>query len=196
MTSIEKLHAQLKAVQERRAQIFEQIKPLQDQALALYADIQKINAEITQETLKTEQTEQECFDFLMDEDGGSSDQLRYDSANKLIRSMGLYMSGYCPFSKQRLADVFVFKFDDARNVQSIASIKKLIELFKPMDEEGNKYFKIFCTGDTIVVDKEGKLSLQNAFDKTDFKTLELLFAHYVKYCTCYDEDDDSEEGED
>jgi hypothetical protein len=190
MNSLENLNAQLKAIHEQRAQIFEKIKPLQEQASVLYSQIIELNDAITVETLKTEQSEQDRFDFLMAESGSGSDMIRYRAADTLIRSMGLYMSGHCPFSQQRSADVFIFKADEDRNTQSIASIKKLIELFKPMDDDGNKLFRVFCEDYTIFCHSDGKFSLRGCYNKNqEFETLEALFTYYVATYHCYDSDD-------
>lgn len=195
MISIEQLNAKLKATKEQREQIFEQITPLQEKAVLLYNEIKEINEAITKETLKTVQSEQDRFDFLLAETGFGSDMVRYNAADAFIRSMGLYMSSYCPFSQQRTSEVFIFKKNDEGNLQSIESLKKLITLYKPMDEEGNKLFRVCCTNYTVAAHQDGTFSLQSRYSTTTFETLELLFAHYVKHCKCYD-DDDSEEGDD
>lgn len=196
MTSIEKLNLKLKSIEDQRKAIFEQIHPLQEKAVALYEESQKINEEITKETMKQEQSEQERFDFVMAETGAGVDSLRYNEANKLIQSFGLFMTGYCPFSQQRTANVFFFKFDDERNAQSIDSMKKLITLFKPMDEEGNKQFRVFCQDSVVFAHPDGTFSLRSRYDRKDFETLELLFAHYVAHCTCYDEEEDTDYNQD
>lgn len=192
MTALEQMHAQLKAIREQRGQLFEQIRPLQEQAAVLSKSITDLNDAITVETLKTEQTEQDRFDFLMAESGSGSDMKRYNAADTIIRDMGLYMTGWCEFSQQRSAQVFIYKLDEGRNDKTIVSIKKLIELFKPMDEEGNKTFKVFCQDYTIFAHADGTFSLRKSRFKNDFATLEELFAYYVANCPC----DDDEEGND
>lgn len=188
MTSLEQLHAQLKDIKAQRSQIFEQIRPLQEQASILSKSITDLNDAITVETLKTEQSEQDRFNFLMAENGSSSDMLRYNAASTLIREMGAYMTGYCEFSQQRSADIFIYKLDESANEKSIVAIKKLVELFQPMDEEGNKTFKVFCQDYTIYVHVDGTFSLRKRRFHKDFATLEELFAYYVENCPCYDEE--------
>lgn len=188
MTSLEQLHAQLKDIHDQRSQIFEQIRPLQERASMLSKNITELNDAITVETLKTEQSEQDRFDFLMAESGSGSDMLRYNAASTLIREMGAYMTGYCEFSQQRSADIFIYKLDEATNEKSIVAIKKLVELFKPMDEEGNKTFKVFCQDYTIFVHADGTFSLRKRRFHKDFSTLEELFAYYVENCPCYDDE--------
>lgn len=196
MTSLEKMQTQLKAIHEQRSQIFQQIKPLQEQATFLYAQITELNDAITIETLKTEQSEQDRFDFLMSETGSGSDMARYNAASTYIREMGLYMTGYCEFSQQRSANVFIYKLDNEANEKSIVAIKKLVELFKPMDEEGNKTFKVFCKDPVIFAHADGTFSLRSSSGRVksryDFSTLVELFDYYVVHRSCCD-DDDSED---
>lgn len=187
MTSLEQMNAKIKDLASQRAQIFEQIKPLQEKAISLYQNIQELNEAITVKTLKSEQSEQDRFDFLMAESGFCSDTLRYNTANTIIRDMGLYMSGYCEFSQQRSAEVFIYKFDGGCNEKSIEAIKKLIELFKPMDKEGNKTFKVFCEDYTIFAHPDNTFSLRKRRFQNDFSTLEELFAYYIDNCHCYDD---------
>lgn len=193
MTSLEQMHAQLKDIYAQRAQIFEQIKPLQEQASSLYKNITDLNDAITVETLKTEQSEQDRFDFLMAETGSGSDMIRYRAADTLIRNMGLYMSGCCEFSQQRSAEIFIYKLDSESNDKSILAIKKLVDMLKPMDEEGNKTFKVFCEDYTIFSHPDGSFSLRKKRFQNDFSTLEELFAYYVDNCHCYDEEEGSDD---
>lgn len=193
MTSLEQMHAQIENLSAQRAQIFEQIKPLQEKAVSLYQNITDLNEAITVETLKTEQSEQDRFDFLMAESGVCSDTLRYNKANTLIREIGLYMSGYCEFSQQRSAEVFIYKLDNEANEKSISAIKKLIELFKPMDKEGNKTFRVFCEDYTIFVHPDNTFSLRKRRFQNNFATIEELFAYYVDNCHCYDEDENNDD---
>lgn len=192
MTSLEKMHAQLKAIHEQRGAIFEQIKPLQEQAALLYKQITDLNDCITKETLKTEQSEQDRFDFLMAENNSGSDMVRYNAASTMIRNMGLYMTSFCEFSQQRLAEVIIYKLDEESNNKAIASMKKLIELFKPMDEEGNKHFKVFCQDSKIFAHADGTFSLRKHAYRADFATLDELFAYYVDNCPCYDDEEPSD----
>lgn len=189
MNSLEQMHAQLKAIHEQRGAIFEQIKPLQEQASLLYKQITDLNDCITKETLKTEQSEQERFDFLMAENNSGSDMVRYTAASNMIRDMGLYMSSFCEFSQQRLAEVIIYKLDEESNSKAIASIEKLIELFKPMDEEGNKLFKVFCQDHTIFAHADGTFSLRKRSYRKDFSNLDALFAYYVDNLPCYDDEE-------
>lgn len=193
MKSLEQMQAQLKEIHAQRAQLFEQIKPLQEQASSLYKNITDLNEAITIETLKTEQSEQDRFDFLMAESGSGSDMTRYNAASTLIRGMGLYMTGYCEFSQQRSAEVFIYKLDEEQNDKTITAIKKLVELFKPMDEEGNKTFKVFCEDYTIFSHPDGTFSLRKKRFQNDFTTLEELFAYYVDNCHCYDDEEGSDD---
>lgn len=188
MTSLEQMHAQLKDIHAQRSKIFEQIRPLQEQAASLYKQITDINDEITSATLKTDQSEQDRFDFVMAENNSGSDMKRYNAANNMIRDMGLFMSGYCEFSQQRSAEAIIYKLDEESNEKTIASIKKLIELFKPMDEEGNKIFKVFCQDYKIFAHSDGTFSLRKRRYQNNFTNLEELFAYYVDNCPCYDEE--------
>lgn len=188
MKSLEQMQAQLKEIHAQRAQLFEQIKPLQEQASSLYKNITDLNEAITIETLKTEQSEQDRFDFLMAESGSGSDMTRYNAASTYIREMGLYMTGYCEFSQQRSAEVFIYKLDGDANEKSIAAIKKLVELLKPMDEEGNKTFKVFCKDPVIFAHADGTFSLRKRRFCNDFATLEELFDYYIENCPCYDDE--------
>lgn len=193
MTSLEQLHAQIENLSAQRAQIFEQIKPLQEKATSLYKDISDLNEAITVETLKTEQSEQDRFDFLMAESGIGSDMTRYNAASTLIREMGLYMTGYCPFSQQRAAEIFIYKFDDEANEKTVAAIKKMVEMLKPMDEEGNKIFKVFCKDPAVFAHTDGTFSLRsgNGRSRHDFSTLDELFVYYVANRSCYDDEDEN-----
>lgn len=188
MTSLTTLTAQLEALKAQRASLHEQIRPLQEQVSAISNEMSVITEAITVETLKSEQTEQERFDFVMTELGYGTDNVRYHAAQKLIESMGLHSSGYCPFSKQRAADVIIFKYNAARNEQSIQSIKKLISMLKVMDEEGNYKFKVFCQDSEIFAHPDGTFSLRADRFRKDFNTLEELFAYYVDCGECYDTD--------
>lgn len=193
MKSLEQMQAQLKEIHAQRAQLFEKIKPLQEKASSLYKKITDLTEAITVETLKTEQSEQERFDFLMAESGIGSDMTRYNAASTLIREMGLYMTGYCPFSQQRSAEIFIYKLDDAANEKSIAAIKKLVKMFKPMDEEGNKTFKVFCKAPVVFAHADGAFSLRSIDGRSrhDFSTLEELFVYYVANRSCYDDEDEN-----
>lgn len=193
MTSLEKMHAQLKDIHAQRAQIFEQIKPLQEQASLLYNNIKDLNEAITIETLKTEQSEQDRFDFLMAESGSGMDMVRYNTASTYIREIGLYMTGYCEFSQQRTAEVFIYKLDKEANEKSIAAIKKLVELLKPMDKEGNKIFKVFCKDPVIFAHADGTFSLRGDHSRYDFSTLVDLFDYYVANRSCYDDVEDEDQ---
>ena len=193
MTALEQMHAQLKAIREQRGQLFEQIRPLQEQASILSKNITELNDAITEATLKTEQTEQERFDFLMAESGSGSDMKRYKAADTIIREMGCYMTGLCEFSQQRSAQVFIYKQDEDANEKSIAAIKKLVAMFKPMDEEGNKTFKVFCKDYTIFAHVDGTFSLRKNRFNNVFATLEELFSYYIENCPCYDDEEGSDD---
>jgi len=193
MTSLANLTAQLEALKAQRSSIYDQIRPLQEQATAISNEMSVITEAITVETLKSEQTEQERFDFVMTELGYGTDNVRYKAAQQLIESMGLHSSGYCPFSQQRAADVVIFKFDTERNQQSISSVKKLVTMLKPMDEEGNRKFKVFCQDYTIFAHPNGTFSLRDGRFRKDFNTLEELFTYYVDYHECYDSPTDDDD---
>lgn len=192
MTSLEQLQSQLKSIHDQRAQLFELIKPLQEKSASLYKDITNLNEAITIETLKTEQSEQDRFDFLMAESGAGSDMTRYNAASQLIREMDLYMTGYCQFSQQRSVEVFIYKLDEDANQKTILSIKKLIDLLKPMDEEGNKYFKVFCKDPLIFAHMDGTFSLRSRYSRNDFSTLDDLFAYYVAHHSCHEDEDNND----
>jgi len=193
MTSIELMYDKIKELQKQRTALFDQISPLQEKVASLHNEIKILQESITTETMKLEQTEQERFDFLMAENGGSSDMVRYHEAEKFIRSMGLYMSGYCPFSQQRTADFFVFKNDRERNIQTIESLKKAITLYKPMDENGNKWFRVFCQDYIVWVAADGSLSFKTSRSEQAFDTLEALFDYYILRYPCYDYEDDDQD---
>jgi hypothetical protein len=187
MSVIEELAQKLKNIEDERSKIFAQIKPLQEKASVLYAEMTLIKEDITKATLLLEQSEQERFDFLMEEKGHGTDEIRYRAAEKFIRSLGLYMSGYNPFSEQKSSDVFIFKHDAERNEQSIESLKKLVELYKPMDSHGNKKFRVFCQDYYIVFTANKTIELTGRYmTSKEFPTIEALFEHYVAHCECYD----------
>lgn len=193
MTSLANLNAQLEALKNQRSSIYDEIRPLQEKATAISKEMAAITEAITVETLKTQQTEQERFDFIMAELGHGTDPVRYKAAQQLIESMGLHSSGYCPFSQQRAADVVIFKFDFSRNEQSIESVKKMTKMLKPMDEEGNHKFKVFCQDFTIFAHPDGTFSLRDGRFRKNFDTLEELFTYYVDYHECYDSPTDDDD---
>lgn len=192
MNTIEKLKQQAVEIEKQRNAIFEQIKPLQEKNAILFNEQKKINEKITIETLKTNLTLQEKFDFLMYENGISSDMIRYNEANKFILDFGLYMSGYCKFSEQRSVSVFIYYRDKEANKKSISSLYEIIPLFKPMNEKGDKIFQFFCKDQNIVVHSNGTFSINgNTLYNSDknFSTLEDLFDYFVENYECCDEDE-------
>lgn len=193
MTSLATLTAQLEALKAQRASLHDQIRPLQEQVSAISNEMSVITEAITVETLKSEQTEQERFDFVMAELGYGTDNVRYQAAQKLIESMGLHSSGYCPFSQQRAVDVIILKFSLNLNQRTIASVKKLVTMLKPMDEDGNIKFKVFCQDYTIFAHPEGTFSLRDGRFRRDFDTLEALFTYYVDNHECYDSPTDDDD---
>jgi hypothetical protein len=188
MTTLALLTARREELKAQRNDIFEQIKPLQDQASSIGQEIASLNESITIETLKMDMTEQERFDFLMHESGSGTDKIRYAASQKFIESFGLYGMGYRAFSQQRSVDVFIYKLDLERNAKSIAGLKHLIPLFKPMDKDGNKIINIFTQEHYIYALPDGKFSLRSNYPDKDFDSLEELFTYYIRNYECYDDE--------
>lgn len=188
MTTLALLTARREELKAQRDGIFEEIRPLQAQASAIGQEIASLNESITIETLKTDMSDQERFDFLMHESGSGTDKIRYAASQKFIESFGLYGMGYREFSQQRSVDVYIYKLDNERNAKSIAGLKNLIPLFKPMDKEGNKIFTIFTQEHYIYALPDGKYSLRSDYPQKDFDSLEDLFAYYIRNYECYDDE--------
>lgn len=187
MKSIDQLKNEIAQLEAERSSIFEKIHPLQEQATKLFSEIKAVNEKLTVAILASELTEQERFDFIMYQNGVSIDSNRHDEARKFITELGLYMLGYNPFSNQNMSSVFIYRH--GKNTKTIESIKKLAQLYKPMDEEGNIVFPVFCTDHSILAKSDGTFSLTVGKFVKDFDILEELFAYYERNHTCYDDDD-------
>lgn len=187
MSIISELEKKLNSIKERRDDLFAIMKPIQEELSTLYKEMTLLGEEITKAKFKIEMTEQERFDFLMEENG-SSNMVLYNAANEYIVSLGLYMSGYCPFSQQKTSEVFIYKFNHEKNVKTIESLKKLVSLYKPMDEDGNKFFKVFCQDSRLVFNSDNSIFFEQIRYKQEFETLESFFAYYIAHCACYDDD--------
>ncbi len=193
MSKLLELEQKLSQLEQQKIELQEKIKPFQQKLNSVWDEIKTITTAISEEKLNSELSEQDYFDFVMFENGYSSDMIRYKAAQKLIHDFGLFMNGYCQFSNQKMADVFIYKNDINHNNKTIQSLKKLVTLFKPMDAEGNKYFSVFCKESRIVFSPDNKVFIKTPSYTYDFETIEELFEYFTANLSCCDDEDDSED---
>lgn len=193
MSKLLELEQKLSQLEQQKIELQEKIKPFQQKLNSVWDEIKTITTEISKEKLNSDLSEQDYFDFVMFENGYSSDMIRYKAAQKLIQDLGLFMNGYCQFSNQRMADVFIYRNDINYNNKTIQSLKKLVPLFKPMDQEGNKYFSVFCKDYRVFFTPDNKVFIKTPYYKYDFETIEELFEYFTKNLSCCDEEEPSDD---
>lgn len=185
---IHDLQEKLFSLTTQKNELQAQIKPLQVQLSSVFKEIQSLTEKISEEKLNTNLSEQEFFDFVMFEDGSSIDQVRYNKASSYIQELGLFMSGYSPFSKQKKSHVIFFENDIEKNSKSIIALKKLSSLYKPMNEDGDIIFPVLCKDFNIVFNQKWFIQIPNY--KYEFDSLEDLFSYFISNFDCHDSQED------
>lgn len=186
MKSIEE---QIKLKESRRQEIFKIKEPLDKELIELYNQIQKLKEKQTEAKLKEDMTLGEKIEWLLFEDGHSSDMKRYNECQRFFQELGLWVSGYCPYSEQKSLQVMLYKGAQDNLDKTFESINLVLPFIKPINDEGERRFKLFEHTLSehgiydLKVDKEGVWTL----NKTTYgrkrveKTFENLY-DALKYC--------------
>lgn len=128
----------------RRTELFKMKEPIDAELLKLYDEIKALREKQTKESLKKEMNFEEKFNFLMFEDGCSSDMERYRAAQKFVNEeLGLWMSGYYPSTSQKGLEIMLYKGAGDNLEKTYNSLNKILPLVKPYNDEGEKRFKLF-----------------------------------------------------
>lgn len=143
MTDITKLEKQIAEKEARCKEIWDIKKPLDAELTKLRNQIEKIQDKITEAKLKKNMTLGEKIEWLLHEDGYSSDMKRYYEAQKFIEEMGLRIGGYYPYSEQKAVEIVLYKGDQDNLEKTFESLSVLLPFIKPIDEAGNRRFKLF-----------------------------------------------------
>lgn len=142
--NIQKIEKKLASLINSRQQLFELKKPIDEKIKNTTEEIQKVRTLLSTEKLKSVMSFEEKFEFLSFEDGRSIDNVRHSAARNLIENeLGLWMSGWWPFSQQKGIQIKLHKGTDCNLNQNFESFSKILPLIKPMDKEGNKNISIF-----------------------------------------------------
>lgn len=186
MKSIEE---QIKQKEARRQEIFKVKEPLDKELSELYIQIQKLKEKQTEEKVREDMTLGEKIEWLLFEDGYSSDSKRYGECQKFFRELGLCVSGYYSYSEQKALEIMLYKGVQGNLDKTFESINTVLPFIKPINDKGECRFKLFehtlseCGIYDLKVDKEGVWTL----NKTTYgrerveKTFENLY-DALKYC--------------
>lgn len=140
MKSIEE---QIKLKEARRQEIFKIKEPLEDELVKLYDEIQKIKEKQTEAKLEEDMTLAEKVEWLLFEDGRSSDMKRYNECRNFFQEMGLLVGGYYPFSEQRAIEIMLYKGVQDNLDKTFEAISLVLPFIKPINDEGERRFKLF-----------------------------------------------------
>lgn len=134
---------QIDKKQARRTELFAQREPIDKELTLLANQITALKEKQTEQNLKREMSFEERFEYLMFEDGCSSDMKRYNEADKFIQELGFYMSGYNPETQQKAVKLMLYKGKNSNLEQTYNSLVKILPLIKPVNAEGDKQFSLF-----------------------------------------------------
>ena len=186
MKSIEE---QIKLKESRRQEIFKIKEPLDKELIKLYNQIQKLKEKQTEAKLKEDMTLGEKIEWLLFEDGHSSDMKHYNECQRFFQELGLWVSGYYPYSEQKSLQVMLYKGAQDNLDNTFESINLVLPFIKPINDEGERRFKLFEHTLSehgiydLKVDKEGVWALNKTTygrEKVE-KTFENLY-DALKYC--------------
>ena len=186
MKSIEE---QIKQKEARRQEIFKIKEPLDEELVKLYNQIQKLKEKQTEAKLEEDMTLAEKVEWLLFEDGRSSDMKRYNECWNFFQEMGLQVRGYYPFSEQRAIEIMLYKGVQDNLDKTFEAISLVLPFIKPINDKGERRFKLFEHTLSewgiydLRVDKEGVWILNKTTygrEKVE-KTFENLY-DALKYC--------------
>lgn len=140
MKSIEE---QIKQKEARRQEIFKIKEPLDEELVKLYNQIQKLKEKQTEAKLEEDMTLAEKVEWLLFEDGRSSDMKRYNECRNFFQEMGLLVGGYYPFSEQRAIEIMLYKGVQDNLDKTFEAISLVLPFIKPINDEGERRFKLF-----------------------------------------------------
>lgn len=186
MKSIEE---QIKQKEARRQEIFKIKEPLEKELSELYIQIQKLKEKQTEAKLEEDMTLAEKVEWLLFEDGYNSDRKRYEECQKFFLELGLWVSGYYPYSEQKALEIMLYKGVQDNLDKTFESVNTVLPFIKPINDRGERRFKLFehtlseCGICDLKVDKEGVWTLNKTTygrEKVE-KTFENLY-DALKYC--------------
>lgn len=186
------LEEKIKEKETRRQEIFKMKEPLDKELDKLYNQIQKLKEKQTVAKLEQGMTLGEKIEWLLFEDGHSSDSKRYEECQKFFRELGLWTGGYYPFSEQKSLEIMLYKGVQDNLDKTFDAINVVLPFIKPMNNKGDRRFKLFEHTLSewgiydLKVDKEGVWTLNKTTygrEKVE-KTFESLYAA-LKYCQKY-----------
>lgn len=137
------IEKQIADKEARRAELFKLKEPIDKELMKLYEEITKLNEKLTKAKLNQEMSFEEKFEYLMFENGIGSDMERYREAEKMLSELGFHMGGYCPYSKQKCAQIMLYKGVNDNVEQVYENLVKILPLIKIHNEKGEKRFKLF-----------------------------------------------------
>lgn len=140
MKSIEE---KIKEKEARRQEIFKIKEPLDNELLKLYDEIQKLKKEQSEIKLKEDMTLGEKIEWLLFEDGYSSDTKRYKECQKFFNELGLRCSGYYPYSEQKALEVMLYKGVQDNLDKTFKALNLVIPFIKPINDRGERRLKLF-----------------------------------------------------
>ena len=140
MKSIEE---QIKQKEARRQEIFKIKEPLDEELVKLYNQIQKLKEKQTEAKLEEDMTLAEKVEWLLFEDGHSSDMKRYNECLNFFQEMGLLVGGYYPFSEQKAIEIMLYKGVQDNLDKTFEAISLVLPFIKPINDKGERRFKLF-----------------------------------------------------
>lgn len=142
--SILEIEQHIDSLISSRQELFDLKKPIDIKISEISDEIKKQKELLTIEKLKTQMTIKEKFEFLMFEDGLSYDMIRTKEAQNFINNdLGLWLSGYSPFSEQKKFRIKLHKGSNCNLLQHFNSLNLILPFIKPDDDKLNKNISIF-----------------------------------------------------
>lgn len=107
--------------------------------------MKSIEEQIKQKEAKLEEdmTLAKKVEWLLFEDGSSSDMKRYNECRNFFQEMGLLVGGYYPFSEQRAIEIMLYKGVQDNLDKTFEAISLVLPFIKPINDKGERRFKLF-----------------------------------------------------
>lgn len=135
----------LNILETEKAEIEKQLEPLRkqyhklgDEILSLHKKGIRIQEQISKINIKNKNYD---WNWLLEEDGSTSDMERYKFGNQELSKIGLMANGYFPETKQRAIRISLIKGDKQSYEKTIKGLTIILPFIKPR-EDGSKYISI------------------------------------------------------
>lgn len=135
--SIEDLKVEKELTEKTRQGIFDLIKPLQDQNLQLYTDLEAINNALDAKVLASQEDLDPNWPYLLEETGSTS-RIRSKACLKALAALGkgfneysgLSVSGYNPVTRQRSLKVVIDKNNEKQVLDVVSAMNVVLPFIK------------------------------------------------------------------